>query len=73
MKLRYSYLALILAFLLGVRDGFVALWKIPGNEPLFVSPYSVSSLPAEDRKQLENGIIVRTEEELARLLEDYLS
>lgn len=73
MKLRYGYLALILAFLLGVRDGFVALWIIPGKDPVYISPYSVSSLPPEDRMRLESGITVETKEELVRLLEDYLS
>ncbi len=73
MNLRYAYLALIFTFLLGCRDGFVALWKIPEEEPVYVFPYSITSLPPADRQKLETGIKVETNQELMELLEDYLS
>ena len=73
MNLRYCYLALVLTFLLGVRDGFVALWKIPDPEPIYISGYSIASLPPADRMRLEEGIRAETKEELAHMLEDYLS
>ena len=73
MKLRYCYLALVLTFILGFKDGFIALWKIPDPEPIYISDYSTASLPPADRMRLENGLRVETKEELARLLEDYLS
>ena len=73
MRLRYGYLALIFTFLLGCHEGFVALWKIPDPEPVYVFPYSITSLPPGDRDKLEQGIPVRTRQELSRLLEDYLS
>ena len=73
MRFRYMYLALFFTFLLGCRDGFIALWKIPGEHLVYVFPYSITSLPPADRRKLEQGIRIETSEELASLLEDYLS
>ena len=73
MKMRYGYLTLVLAFLLGSRDGFIALWKLTAPEPVYIFPYSIASLPPEDRRKLDDGIRVETHDELMRLLEDYLS
>jgi hypothetical protein len=38
-----------------------------------VFPYRAEMLPAADRQALEKGIRIESEDELARLLEDYLS
>lgn len=73
MRYRHSYLALILAFLIGSYQGYVALWIPPAKEPEKVFPYSVASLPPEDQKLLEKGIPITSSGELHRLLEDYLS
>ena len=73
MNRRYSYFILIFAFLLGCRDGFVALWKIPEPEPVYIFPYSTASVPPADRQRLETGIRVESARELMALLEDYLS
>ena len=73
MKLRYCYLALIFTFLLGCRDGFITLWKIPEPDPVYIFPYAVSSLPPQDRERLQKGIRAETMEDLEQLLEDYLS
>jgi hypothetical protein len=50
----------------------VALWK-DGKEKPRVFPYRAELLPEADRKRLEAGILIADEEELARLIEDYLS
>ena len=73
MRVRYGYLTLIFTFILGCHDGFVALWTDPCREAPVVFPYSTASLPPADRARLMNGIRLETQEELARLLEDYLS
>lgn len=67
------YLTLVLSFLIGTHEGFIALWTDPAGEPAVVFPYSAASLPPADRKALEKGIPVDTPEQLNRLLEDYLS
>ena len=67
------YLTLILAFLLGSHNGFVALWTETAKEPAVVFPYRVSTLPPNDQAALERGIRVDSPEALHRLLEDFLS
>lgn len=73
MRRQHLYLALVFAFLLGAKDGFVALWKDSQPEPVKVFPYQVSSLPREDQLRLEKGIPIESKEKLLALLEDYLS
>ena len=73
MRLRYWYLALFFTFLLGCRDGFIALWKNPAEEPVYVFPYSITSLPPADQRDLKKGIPIESGKELAGILEDYLS
>ena len=73
MKRFSFYLTLIFTFLLGSRDGFIALWNSCDPEPDQVFPYSIASLPPADRAKLEKGIRIHSREELNRLLEDYLS
>ena len=70
---RILSLCLLLFLVLGCHKGYVALWKEPEPEPVRVFPYPVSALPPADQKALEHGITIGSSEELARLLEDYLS
>ena len=67
------YLALIFTVLLGIHNGFVALWLPDDEKPAVVFPYSARSLPAEDYQALQEGISIETPEELDRILEDFLS
>ena len=76
MKKRISHLcalALCFSFLLGIKDGRVAIWKDDDPEPARVFPYPVSMLPADARNALENGIRIESEEELYELINKYLS
>lgn len=67
------YLALIFSIILGTHEGFVALWRTPGTEPEMVFPTRITSLPRADQEALEKGIVVRSNQELQALLEDFLS
>lgn len=67
-----SYL-LALGFLLGIRDGYIALWEDGRQDPLEVFPCRIEMLPEADQRSLEKGIRLENELELARALEDYLS
>jgi hypothetical protein len=67
------YLTLFWAFLLGSRDGFLALWIPPEQEPAYLFPCRIASLPPADQKLLEEGIQVESKAELMQLLEDYVS
>ena len=65
--------ALMVAFLLGVRQGYITLWREGDAKPVEVFPYRAEMLPEADRQALEKGIVIQDEAELTRLLEDYLS
>ena len=67
------YFSLILLFILGCKDGFIALWTDSANEPARVFPYSVASLPPADQSALEHGIPIRNQRDLQQVIEDYLS
>ena len=64
---------LALTFLLGIHDGYVALWKNGSAEPVEVFPYQAKYLPETDRDRLEKGILIESSDHLAQLMEDYLS
>lgn len=72
-KLRYLYLTLVFGFLLGISDGYIALWEDGKAAPLRVFPYRAESLPPADQQALENGIHLDENSALIQLLEDYLS
>ena len=74
MKIKHLICHILLfAYLLGVKDGFIALWKDDIAEPLRVFPYRADSLPPEDQKALSRGIKFDKKEDLLAILEDYLS
>lgn len=72
-KLRHIIPALMLTCILGTHEGFIALWKPGGPEPIWVSSCRVECLPPADQAALHRGIPARTPRDLARLLEDFLS
>lgn len=63
----------LLSFLLGVRDGRIALWKDGETEPWRVFPYPVYALPIETQQALKAGIRIDSMEDLDQLLENLLS
>lgn len=64
---------LALGFLLGIRDGYIALWEDGCEQPREVFPCRAELLPEADQRSLEKGIRLENELELAQALEDYLS
>ena len=74
-KIYHSCLLFLLALglYLGSFRGYVALWEEDKTDPRVIYPYKVTSLPPADQRALELGIPVRSDRELARLLEDFLS
>ena len=70
---QFLSMAIIFGFLLGVRNGYVALWKDGNPEPLKVFPYHADNLPEADRQALEKGIHLDNKLQLIQLIEDYLS
>jgi hypothetical protein len=72
-KLSILYSILFFGFLLGIHEGRIALWKDNDAEPYKVFPDYASMLPREDRNALKKGIYLENEEQLRKLVEDYLS
>lgn len=72
---RKPILSVLLALyvVLGSWKGYIAVFREGKSEPWQIYPNKVSSLPAEDQAALEEGIIVRSDQKLQQLLEDYLS
>ena len=72
-RYKHLYFALLLALILGIRDGRVALWKDGGADPVRVFPCRAGMLPPEARSALEQGIRIESLEQLEELAENYLS
>ena len=70
---QFLSMGLLFGFLLGVQNGYVALWKDGNPEPVRVFPYLAENLPDPDRQALEQGIHLDNKLQLIRLIEDYLS
>lgn len=58
---------------MGIQNGYIALWHDGTSEPVEIFPYRADSLPIADQRALEKGIPISSQEDLSRLLEDYLS
>ena len=69
---RYSLL-LVMGFLLGIYEGHIALWKDGSTEPVEVFPFRAGMLPPADQNKLRDGIRIENPQQLASLMEDYLS
>ena len=59
-------------FLLGIREGKVALWRDGEGHPFQIYDIRADSLPVSDQLLLRQGIRLENREELWMILEDYL-
>ena len=72
-RCRRKYLALILTFFLGLREGNIALWQAGCDEPDRVFPYRAETLPPAVRRALAEGIAFPTSEDALEMAENFLS
>lgn len=70
--MKHLILALFVGYL-GLYNGQLALFNGSNPAPDTVLPYRVELYPEADRESLRNGIPYNSENELNRLLEDFLS
>ena len=63
--------AMLLSLILGSWKGYI--FNQGEAEPRQIFPNTVASLPPADQEALNQGIPVRTEQQMQQLLEDYLS
>ena len=73
MRIRYLAAIMVLSFLLGIQDGYIALWKGTDPTPVEIFPFKAEMLPEADQRALVEGIRIDSSSQLAQLLEDYLS
>ena len=74
MKLMQKILpVLLLTFYLGIYGGKVAIFNGNSKKPMYVSSYSVETLPKDAQEALKKRIPVRSRKDLTRLMETYLS
>ena len=70
---RLLSMLLAFGFLLGIRNGRLALWRDGEPHPEQIYDIRADTLPPADRLRLRQGIRVQTREEVWLLLENYLS
>lgn len=70
---RILYCSLMLAFLLGTRNGQVALLTQDRSAVVHIFPFRAADLPIRKQLQLEKGIPIEEEYQLVKILRDYLS
>ncbi len=70
---RLCALALTCGFLLGIRNGRLALWRDGEPHPEQIYDIRADTLPPADRLRLRQGIRLESREEVWLLLENYLS
>ena len=70
---RRKYLALLLTFFLGLRDGKIILWQAGCDEPCRVFPYRTETLPPAVRSALEAGMAFGCPEDALETAENFLS
>ena len=73
MKCRRQYLALILTFFLGLREGKIVLWHTGSDLSREVFPYRAETLPPAVRSALEEGIAFESIEKALETAENFLS
>ena len=72
-RLSILYCSLLLAFLLGTHNGYVALMEDDHSTVIHVFPTQAVDLPIQKQKQLEQGIPISDSYQLVQFLKDYLS
>jgi len=60
-------------YILKEYDGRVALYKINKEEPIEVFDVYTDSLPYDDYLLIKNGIKIKSEAELQKIIEEYIS
>lgn len=63
---------LLLALLLGIRDGYLALWREEDPQPIAIFQIRADTLPPADQILLKRGLRLEDKEALWAALEDFL-
>lgn len=63
----------LLTMYLGLSDGYLAIFRKGDSHPVQVLPYHSSSFPESDQKALADGIVITSQAQLNKILEDFIS
>lgn len=63
---------MLLALLLGIRDGYLALWREEDPQPIVIFQIRADTLPPADQILLKRGLRLEDKEALLAALEDFL-
>ncbi len=66
------HFVVLVGFMLGIKDGYIALWKDEDPEPYRVFPVPAASMPISDQLMLQQGIHIESTDQLLALIDDYL-
>ena len=72
-RCQQKYLALILTFFLGLREGNIILGQAGCDEQMRLFPYRTETLPPAVRSALEKGMAFPSSEEAMETAENFLS
>ncbi len=72
IKKQLTTFAILAGLMLGIKDGYVALWKDEDPQPYRIFPVRADSLPIADQLQLKRGIYIESVDQLMQLVDDYL-
>jgi hypothetical protein len=61
-----------MGYLLGVKNGQIAIWKDNDPQPARVFPWSMVLLPGPIQEALEKGIYVEADSDIGRLIADMI-
>ena len=72
-RCRRHWIGLLLIFILGLKEGNIALWKAGNDQPVRIFPYRCETLPPSVQQSLTDGIAFESADEAREAAENYLS
>lgn len=73
MKRHALGIILLIGLYLGLSNGYLALFKTGTQTPEITLPYRAAVYPKIDQQELSRGIVIKSQEHLKSILEDFLS
>ncbi len=69
---KFMSFLILTGFMLGIKDGYIALWKGEDPQPCRIFSVKAQTLPLSDQLRLRQGIRIESPEQLLALAEDFL-
>lgn len=69
---KFMSFLIMTGFMLGIKDGYIALWKGEDPQPCRIFSIKAETLPLSDQLRLRHGIRIDSRQQLLALAEDFL-